>query len=486
MHFKIGNTYTEVVSDYKEGLQIINDWCLKEYEYYGMDFSQRPPRRVKKTDYLKYFQNKRFPTGWAGKFFRKYQDLDLEGGRGAYKKITWEDCRDKPPFSFPLEHTHIYPLRDYQQEAFEAALLQSRGIVYHATGAGKTVLMAKLLAELNLPSLIIVPSLNLLLQTSGDLIGFLGEENVGTIGEGVFEPSKFTVATVQSIWSKMKNNDEDTKKLFKSLHCLFIDEAHHINVAGRNKIQNTYFQIAQVCNTYYRFGLTATPGEEGELERELLEGATGSVIHTISSSHLIRLGLLTRPVIEMYKITPPMRISDYQAAYRENILKNAKRNAAVVRLANKYAKEGNSVLIIVNRVQEHGSVLKDLIPESVFMSGNTAGSDRKEIFEDFANKDIKVLISTVVNEGVNIPSMDVIIMAGGGKSNKQTIQRVGRALRKSKGKHIARIIDFYDADNGMLERHSKARMTTYKKEREFEIKPINKELDNNEIRRLPI
>jgi superfamily II DNA or RNA helicase len=68
--------------------------------------------------------------------------------------------------------------------------------------------------------------------------------------------------------------------------------------------------------------------------------------------------------------------------------------------------------------------------------------------------------------------MDVIIMAGGGKSNKQTVQRVGRALRKSEGKSKAMIIDFYDADNGMLERHSKARLKTYKKESEFEINPI--------------
>ena len=99
-------------------------------------------------------------------------------------------------------------------------------------------------------------------------------------------------------------------------------------------------------------------------------------------------------------------------------------------------------------------------------------SERKQILEDFGNKKIKILISTVVNEGVNIPSMDVIIMAGGGKSNKQTVQRVGRALRKAEGKSEAVIIDFMDADGGMLQRHSKARLKTYRKESEFEIKEI--------------
>ena len=51
-----------------------------------------------------------------------------------------------------------------------------------------------------------------------------------------------------------------------------------------------------------------------------------------------------------------------------------------------------------------------------------------------------------------------------------SLQRVGRALRKSEGKSKAMIVDFYDADNGMLERHSKARLKTYRKESEFEIK----------------
>ena len=92
-------------------------------------------------------------------------------------------------------------------------------------------------------------------------------------------------------------------------------------------------------------------------------------------------------------------------------------------------------------------------------------------------KDLKILISTVVNEGVNIPSMDVIIMAGGGKSNKLTVQRVGRALRKAEGKETAKIIDFYDNDNGILLRHSKARLKTYRKEEEFQIEPL-KEANN--------
>ena len=474
MQFNLGNSYTVVTNATPEEEALLHQWCNKEYEYYGLDFSQKPPRRMKMVSKLPYFKYNKFPAGWTGKFLQRLRKDPAKAANSEY--VTFKDIRTKPKNGATLMgmtgKLNIPMLRDYQERALKASLKSSRGIIHHATGAGKTVVTAAILSELGLPSLIIVPTLNLLIQTAEDLKGFLGEDYVGEIGEGIFNPKLFTVATVQSLWSKIKRNDEELSKLFKTIDVLCIDEAHHINVAGKNKIQNTYFQIAMMLDCYYKFGLTATPGDPDSLERELLEGATGRAIDHVSSSELIKRGLLTRPEIQMYRIHPPQRYSDWQAAYKQNILRNSRRNAQIVRLAEQYSAQDKSVLITVTRVEEHGGLLNDMIPQAVFMSGKTPAEERKQILEDFGNKKIKVLISTVVNEGVNIPSMDVIIMAGGGKSNKQTVQRVGRALRKSEGKSKAMIIDFYDADNGMLERHSKARLKTYKKESEFEIKAI--------------
>ena len=468
MQFSLGNSYTLVTNESAEQAELLHKWCNKEFEYYGLDFSQRPPRRSKMTTALPYYKYNKFPSGWTGKFLSKLKVMGIT--------VTFKDVRtkpkDTPQLMSLLSTTQVPPLRDYQDRAVSKSLQTSRGIIHHATGAGKTVVTAAILRDLGLPSLIIVPTLNLLLQTAEDLKGFLGEDYVGEIGEGVFNPQLFTVATVQSIWSKIKRNDPQLSDLFKKIDVLCIDEAHHINVAGKNKIQNTYFKIATMLDCYYKFGLTATPGDPDSLERELLEGATGRVIDHVSSSELIKRGLLTRPSIQMYKITPPQRYSDWQVAYRENVLKNARRNAKIVQLAEAFSRDNKSVLITVTRVAEHGGLLNDLIEDAVFMSGQTPAEERKQILQDFGSKKIKILISTVVNEGVNIPSMDVIIMAGGGKSNKQTVQRVGRALRKSEGKSKAVIIDFMDADGGMLQRHSKARLKTYRKESEFEIKDI--------------
>jgi len=471
MHFNINNSYTAVVGKVSpEESKLINEWCTKEYTYYGLDFSQRPPRRMKKTDSIRYFNYAKFPAGWTGKFIQKLKAREVP--------ITWTDCRVKPK-SEPLpmmitQGLSIPKLRDYQEEALSKILEQGRGIIHHATGAGKTIVMAAALRDLNLNSIIIVPTLNLLHQTVEELKKMLGEHRVGQIGDSVWEPAQFTVSTIQSLWSKLKANDHQLSLIFKEGDVLIIDEAHHINIGGKGKIQNTYFKIAQQLDSYYKIGLTATPGDEGSLDRELLEAATGRVLHHVSSSLLIERGLLARPEIQMYRITPIQRYSDWQAAYKQNILRNAKRNALICRLARQYAGEGKSVLITVTRVAEHGAVLKEMMPEAVFMSGSTDSSLRIEYIKAFKEKKTPIMISTVVNEGVNIPALDVIILAGGGKSIKQTVQRIGRALRRSENKSLATIIDFFDADSGMLQRHSRARLKVYKSEPSFDLK---KEID---------
>ena len=90
-------------------------------------------------------------------------------------------------------------------------------------------------------------------------------------------------------------------------------------------------------------------------------------------------------------------------------------------------------------------------------------SDRKQIIEDYRNGKIKCLISTLLKEGVSIPSIDVLIYAAGGKSKISTIQTIGRALRIKEDGRDAIVIDVYDAVEAYLMEHSRERIKTYDK-----------------------
>jgi len=59
---------------------------------------------------------------------------------------------------------------------------------------------------------------------------------------------------------------------------------------------------------------------------------------------------------------------------------------------------------------------------------------REQALIDFKNNKFNVLLtSKVLDEGYNLPKLDVAIIMAGDSTDKQTIQRMGRVLRKKKG-----------------------------------------------------
>jgi len=83
----------------------------------------------------------------------------------------------------------------------------------------------------------------------------------------------------------------------------------------------------------------------------------------------------------------------------------------------------------------------------VFVRGESDSETREKIRLALDDKKIlNVVATTVWSEGVNIPSLDCILFAGGGKSELALLQKLGRALRKTKQKTEATII--FPLDSG--------------------------------------
>jgi len=465
--FEIHNAYTEVKAS-EEILDMIREWCVLEYEFYGMDWSTRPPRRKIQKGYVTYFtQDNKFPSGWTGKFYHIISNsLGIE--------VNIKDKRNSPKTSEAniLSIKDDFELRGYQKEAFEKAVKKKRGILNHATGSGKTPLAGYILAKLGYNSLYIVPDITLLNQAIGDFINDVGidPQYIGKIGDKVYDPKQITVCTVQSAWSLIKQNNLIFKEFLDSIDVLFFDEAHHIKMDNKGRPKNSYFFISMAVDAFYRFGLTATPGSKDSLDRNTLEGATGRVIDIVSSSFLIKNGYLTKPYIWMVR-SPAKKISDWKTTYDHNIIENNYRNEVISRLSMYLASKGLSVLVSINLVKKHGVPLNDMTEGSKLLTGETP--NRVEILDQFKNKEFNILFTTLVKEGVNIPTMDVLIYGAGGKSDKKSIQQTGRVLRVSDGKKVAIMIDFFDDDErGMLIKHSRKRKKVYESEEEFEFMGI--------------
>jgi superfamily II DNA or RNA helicase len=424
-----------------------------------------------------------FPTGRLGYIANWCKENNIPH--------TLNDVRKKPEKTLQIEYvgppsdgSNGLPARPYQLTAPSIVEKATRGILWHATASGKTITAARIICHLGVKTLYMVPSLELLHQTSEDLQKVLKGVTVGKIGEGIWDPKEITVATTATLWSRLKN--PECIALLKNVDLLIADECHHISSKDeiatdpkgyktRTADVNTWYIIALSCPAYYRIGMTGTPGKDIDTKRALLECAFGRVIDRISTKTLIDLEIACPIEVHFHKIDHKESYEDYNVAHLEGVLQNATFNNYIAQLAITELKAGSKVLIITSSKAHQGpaimNALKNYGYEVPFVCGDDSRSDRKQFREDFRAGKIPAIISTVYKEGVDFPLLSAIILADGGKDEKRTIQVLGRVLRSAKGKKLGRLHDFYHLDGSVskgryregkyLEKHSKARMQHY-------------------------
>ncbi len=425
-------------------------------------------------------------------------------------------------------------LRDYQVDAIMSIFKQTRGIIKVATGGGKSEIAAgamHIAHAFGIKSLFLTHQISLLHQTAKRIRKYTGLD-VGIIGDGEMTLGPITVATVETIdavnriykdlmdWQKMrqpvswlKNRlewlgkhlalsltedgrkiaEEEKSKLEKyyriatggperivtrrvelrqfleSIGMLFMDEAH--------RGSGSQFQDAvKACpNAFYRIGLTATPWMKTDLEDLKLMAVTGPIIHETTVDDLVKRGLLAKPYIKFVKIKDPVLPQSwkYPKAYSKGIVENTHRNAAIIKETRQLVAAGNSVLILVTRV-EHGKTLLGMMPKDFrvqYIHGEKDSKTRMAALDAVERGELDVLIaSTIADEGLDLPSLNAAILAGGGASSIKVYQRIGRSLRPKKdGPNEAYIVDFIDLTQKYLAGHSMARYQAIRSERGYSI-----------------
>ena len=117
-------------------------------------------------------------------------------------------------------------------------------------------------------------------------------------------------------------------------------------------------------------------------------------------------------------------------------------------------------------------MLKDELGDKVrFVNGQDDPDLLKDTLKHIDTKELLVCIATgIYNEGVDIPSLDCVIVGGAHNSSVMSLQIVGRALRKTKDKDTVHIYDIQDKGCKYFTDHSRNRIRIYATEPEFELK----------------
>lgn len=344
-------------------------------------------------------------------------------------------------------------LRKYQLEAVNKLLFIRRGVAKMATNSGKTACISAIIKAVGEKALVVVHTKDLLHQTS-EKISIRTGESVGKVGDGIWEPRKITVGMIQTL-----NNRVDTEDFhfFDDNKLLVVDECHHVS-------SDQMMDVLQELPGSYRFGFSGTPLKYDVLADMKLVAMTGEVVVDISNEYLIEKGYSAEPIVHVHIIEDLREIIwklDYHDAYKLCIVENEERNRKIADIATS---SDGVVLVLVTRI-EHGNILEDLIDGAVFVNGSDASDKRKRVLDEMRSGKGGVYIATqIFDEGVDVPSVDTVIIAAGGKSHIKLLQRIGRGIRAKEGENILHVHDFIDDTNKYLLSHSDERISIYGQE----------------------
>ena len=347
-----------------------------------------------------------------------------------------------------------YELREYQQEALDAWLDSNRrGVLELPTGAGKTVIALAAIAHVDTPTLVVVPTIDLLEQWQRELETEF-EVPIGRLGGGEQRVEPLTVATYDSAYLR-------ADELGDRFGLVVFDEVHHLGAEG-------YQDIARMLAAPDRLGLTAT-FERPDGAHEAIAELVGPRVYEIAIDELAGDHLAPYEIrrIEV-ELTADERAeydeaqgtfvdyvrqanisfssgSDYlqlvkrsgnDPRAREALLAKQRARELMMNAENKQHQLGR----ILDRHRDDRIIVFTAHTDLVYrlserfllpaITSETGAAERRELLQRFREGTYsRIIAANVLDEGVDVPDATVGVVLSGSGSEREFTQRLGRILR---------------------------------------------------------
>ena len=373
-------------------------------------------------------------------------------------KINCEKAKDFIKSLKPTAGDQPLDPHDHQVDAFCHAINKSRCVLLSPTASGKSLIIYSLcryyqnVINQSRKILIVVPTISLVAQMYADFddysknSGWVTHKNCHKIhgGTAKLTDRQIVISTWQSI-HKMP------RAWFDNFEVVIGDEAHLFKSQSLTTIMN------KLVDCPYRIALTGTL-DGTKIHKLCIEGLFGPVNKVVSTKQLMERELLTALKIECILFKYPQEIRealrglDYQHEI-DWIVNCEKRNFMISQLATSV--KGNT-LVLFQYVEKHGKPLYEMIrkmaPTEIenrkvfFVAGETDVADREEIRHIVEKEDNAIIVASygTFSTGINIKSLKNLIFASPSKSRIRILQSIGRQLRKSENKDIAKLYDIAD------------------------------------------
>lgn len=394
------------------------------------------------------------------------------------------------------------PDYDFQIKALRQVEKHGRGIIQVATGGGKSKIAKLIMARYRRMTLFLTTR-GVLLYQMKDQLDALGL-NTGQIGDGENKVVRgVNLGMVQTLVAALKvpTVDEEHRAIVASIHrskkgdrqAMAHSEIRELAISrNREKSErrdrivkilsmievvigeeaheaggNSYFEILKHCkNATIRVALTATPFmRDGAEDNMRLMAAFGPILIKVSEALLIKRGILAQPYFKFVNSRPHPKLfktSPWERARALGYVENTFMHQDIVNDALRAKVIGLPVLTLVV-LKAHGEALLEKFTaagiRAVFLRGENDQEERKRQLKALAKGEIDALIGTnILDVGVDVPAIVLVQLAGGGKAEVATRQRIGRGLRRKKGMaNVTFIADYSCNMNIKLAEHAKQR-----------------------------
>ncbi|NQJ68140.1 DEAD/DEAH box helicase [Streptococcus suis] len=330
-----------------------------------------------------------------------------------------------------------------QEQALEGlATVRKNGaqkaLVISATGTGKTYLSAFDVKQYNPDRMLFIVHREQILQKSlkdfQKVLGF--EDDEGCIYKSGMDISqkRYIFATIQTI-SRADNLQAFDPTFF---NYILIDEVHKAGADSYKKVMN-YFQPD------FYLGMTATPERtDGQNIYELFDY---NIAYEIRLQEALDNDMLC-PFIYygVSDIKIDGQLIDEKATF-SNLVSEQRVNHILEKVTY-YGVSGEKVkgLIFCSSVKEAKELEIQFNKRGLrtrALSGEHSQEERQRVVQDLENGNLDYILTVdIFNEGIDIPSVNQVVMLRNTQSSIIFIQQLGRGLRKHDSKEYVTIIDF--------------------------------------------
>lgn len=375
---------------------------------------------------------------------------------------------------------YMIQLRSYQQDVEQGVydiwnVGKPNALAIMPTGAGKTVLFSKIVADNDGASCVIAHRQELVSQISmalarngvrhriiapNTVIKTIVKAHMKELGATFYDPqARAAVAGVGTLI----NRGAALHSWLMSVTLWVQDEAHHVLVA------NQWGKAADMFPNARGLGVTATPRRaDGQGLGRHADGLFDDMIVGPTMRYLIDLGFLTEyrvvcpssnldlTTVKTSASTGDYNLNDMRAAVAGSSLVVSDGKSRVIGdvVAN-YLKFANGKLgvtfapdvSVATQIAEQFKASG--IPAEV-VSAKTPDAERAAVLDRFRRREVLNLVNVdLFGEGFDLPAIEVVSMARPTQSYSLYVQQFGRALRLLDGKDRALIIDHV----GNIKRH---------------------------------